>query len=85
MLSERFLFFQVNGQDTTNKRHMEAVNILRSTRNEVHLVIRRRPDKVETVCSLKLKSGVRIGIRVRVSRHSGSPIELSNINKVSLV
>lgn len=27
---------------------MEAVNILRATRKEVHLVIRRRPDKVST-------------------------------------
>ncbi|XP_028396908.1 tyrosine-protein phosphatase non-receptor type 13-like [Dendronephthya gigantea] len=46
----------VNGQDTTNKKHMEAVNILRATRNEVHLVIRRRPDKVKS----KTKDGLNI-------------------------
>mgnify|MGYP001800507830 CR=1 FL=1 len=43
------IFLQVDGVDITGLKHMDAVNMLRSTESSVKLVVLRRPERVNLV------------------------------------
>ena len=46
-----FLFSQVDGKDISNMKHMDAVNVLRATKQHVKLVVLRRPTGVSSKVS----------------------------------